>query len=94
MRQAVALLTRSLGQREAMKARYVHRTRRAQPAGRINRAFMLTRPERLSIMIPLGGLRGQRGDTSQSLFALATNEHHYSRERLMYGSSENPARKL
>jgi len=38
MRQVVALLTRSLGQREAKKARYVHRSRKgAQPAGRINR---------------------------------------------------------
>ena len=42
--QVVALLTRSLGQREAIKARYVHRPRKgAQPAGRINRGLLLNR---------------------------------------------------
>jgi hypothetical protein len=44
MRQVVALLTRSLGQREAKKARYVHRSpKRAQPVGRINRGVILYR---------------------------------------------------
>jgi hypothetical protein len=42
--QVVALLTRSLGQGRAVWARYVHRSqKRAQPAGRINRAAMLNR---------------------------------------------------
>src|SRR5882757_11511336 len=47
MRQVVELLTRSLGQREAKKARYVHRSRkRAQPAGRIIRELILYRASR------------------------------------------------
>src|SRR2546423_9506211 len=47
MRQVVALLTRSLGQREAKKARYVYRSRKgAQPAGRINRELILYRASR------------------------------------------------